>query len=265
MTVEQFVDQVDGFGGLSMSAKIQLLVYFLTVVRGAEFATRAEIETCFNQIDEYVPSSLATQLSTGLRSRPKKYVRTKGGYRLERNCRARIEQGHNLAFKLNEHAAASLQPEPPNPPYAIQHLQGLRDNIPGAENQKFLDEVISCYGASAYRAVVITGWVLAVDFLFERIVNQHISEINALLSADGDKRLSSLVVTSKDELSLIKESKLLEMCVKMKIFTKDSKKVWDEKLALRNSIAHPSAIHVGPHKAAAFIEDLVSNMILKLR
>lgn len=257
MDLEYFVSKIGGFLNASASDKIKLIVFYLTEVRGTEVATRSEVEAALNQIDEYVPSTtLSSHLSGGLSSSPRRYVRRGAGYRLERRCRDKLEKKYNLTAALREQPA---QPSAANP-----HLAELETLLVDESGQRFLDEALTCFRHKAYRATVIMGWLLAVDYLHQAIVDRHLIAFNDHLSADGDKRLSGLVITTVEDLSGIKESKLIELSYKAKIFSRDVRKIWDERLTLRNSVAHPSNIDIGPAKAAAFIEDVVQNMIKKI-
>lgn len=255
MNVDEFAEKVGLFHAASASSKTQLVVYFLTEIKGAEVATRPEIENAFRDLDEAIPPSLASHLSGGLTSRPKRYVRRGPGYRLERNCKNRLEKQFNLGAKLRESSAK---------PASDPHLEGLQKLITGSSEQRFLAEAITCYSNRAYRAAIVMSWLLAMDHLFQAIIDRHLVAFNDHLSADPDKRLNVLTVTTADDLSSIKESKIIELAYKARIISKDLKRIWDERLGLRNSAAHPSNVDIGPAKAAAFIEDVVQNMILKL-
>lgn len=257
MNLDQFTSKIPGFLAASASDKIKLIVFYLTEVRGTEVATRVEVESSLNELDEYVPSTtLSSHLSGGLSSSPKRYVRRGAGYRLERRCRDRLEKKYNISTALRE--------QPAQPTTSTPHLADLEALLVDDSGQRFLEEALTCYKHKAYRAAVVMGWLLAVDYLHQAIVDRHLTAFNDHLSADGDKRLSGLTVVTVEDLSNIKESKLIELAYKAKIFSRDVRKVWDERLTLRNSVAHPSNIEIGPAKAAAFIEDIVQNMIKKI-
>ncbi|HEX7415192.1 MAG TPA: hypothetical protein VF411_14195, partial [Bacteroidia bacterium] len=61
----------------------------------------------------------------------------------------------------------------------------------------------------------------------------------------------------------IPENKFIEFCRTAKVISNDIRKILDTKLGIRNTFAHPSNIKVGESKAIEFIEDLISNVIIK--
>jgi hypothetical protein len=64
-----------------------------------------------------------------------------------------------------------------------------------------------------------------------------------------------------DEMS---EREVIEDCNSASIVNGDVYKSLVEKLGKRNSAAHPSTVHVGQLQAEAFIDDLITNIILVL-
>ena len=62
----------------------------------------------------------------------------------------------------------------------------------------------------------------------------------------------------------LKESEVLEIAKAANAITNDIYKVLEPKLGRRNSAAHPSSVTIGPLQMEEFIDDLVTNVILKL-
>jgi hypothetical protein len=57
------------------------------------------------------------------------------------------------------------------------------------------------------------------------------------------------------------ESKFIEFCKSAKIISSDVRKILDQKLATRNSAAHPSTIIYTESKIVEYVEDLVEIVV----
>jgi hypothetical protein len=67
-----------------------LFVYYLTIELGQRAARVSAVKKCYEECDLHPPSWLASHFSTGLRSKPRRFVKNDGGYRLEDKLRNRI-------------------------------------------------------------------------------------------------------------------------------------------------------------------------------
>ena len=63
----------------------------------------------------------------------------------------------------------------------------------------------------------------------------------------------------------LKESQVLEICNSAGIITGNIHKILKEKLDRRNSAAHPSDVEIGQLQAEHFIDDLMRNVVLKIK
>jgi len=63
----------------------------------------------------------------------------------------------------------------------------------------------------------------------------------------------------------LKELKVIEICNSAGILTKDMHRILAEKLGRRNSAAHPSSVEIKQLQAEEFIDDLITNVVLKLK
>ena len=107
------------------------------------------------------------------------------------------------------------------------------------------------------------SWNLALDHLFEYILKNKLSDFNLVLSANTDKRIKIKSITTKDDFSEIPENKIIEFCRSSKIISNDVRKILDTALGIRNSAAHPSNIKFMESKTISFIEDMITNIVLK--
>lgn len=244
--VNRFFDSIQGAANESQASLVSLFVYYLTVELGQKSATVKEVCDCFSACDLAVPAGVAARLSEGLKSKPKKFIKSDGGYKLERHMRVA------LAEKLGANAA-TLQ--------TSATLRSLESKLQEGATKDFLKETIDCFETGANRATVIMVWILAVDHLFSHIIKHKLKEFNTALAASKGIKINIVVV--RDDFMEIKEVKFIELCRAAKIITNDVRKILDVNLGIRNSCAHPSSVKVRSAKVISVVEDLVENVVLK--
>lgn len=126
----RFYNSIDGASGQSQSALVELFVYFLTVEFGQETATPKQISDCFSACDLVVPSNVSARLSEGLKGKPPKYVKTKNGYRLQRNMREALSKKLGAETVVAQTSAT---------------LRGLETKLPAGADKEFLKEAVDCF------------------------------------------------------------------------------------------------------------------------
>ncbi|MEA1672191.1 hypothetical protein [Nitrospirillum sp. BR 11163] len=244
--VNRFYNSIEGAASQSQSGLVELFVYFLTVELGQEAASPKQIIDCFEACDLTVPANVSARLAEGLRSKPPKYIRTNGTYKLQRHMR------EALSKKLGAETVTAQ---------TSATLRGLEHRLPVGADKEFLKEAIDCFEIGANRAAIIMTWILAMDHLFAYILAHKLTDFNAALSKDKGVKITS--VSQRDDFTEIKETKFIELCRAAGIVSNDVRKILDQKLGTRNSCAHPSGVTVNKSKVIDFIEDLVDNVILK--
>ena len=65
-------------------------VYHLTIEQGLPSANVSAVKKCYEECDLHPPSWLASHFSNGLRSKPRRFIKSGGGYRLEGALRDKI-------------------------------------------------------------------------------------------------------------------------------------------------------------------------------
>ena len=246
MDVESFVSRFDKFSSWDARKKIDYLTYYLTAVVGKRGISVSDIKDCFTQLSLKLYSRLPQYLSENVRGSKGKYVRIAEGYRLEKKTFDEI----NTSVK--------------NEPVKIQVSKQLEELIPkiiNSNEKAFLIEAINCYRVESYRATIVLTWILTIDHLQNYIFGNKLSDFNSALDKNPDKKMSKIV--SYDDFSELKESKFIEIAKSAGIISNDVRKILDEKLGIRNSAAHPSAITFTGHKTTEFISDLIDNIVLK--
>lgn len=249
--LEWFLSQIPEINGISHGELIDYFVYYLTAIKDKAGAKPKEIEECFVRahLSPYrgVRQYLHRKVASKKGQRPT-FVRTSEGYCLERSRKEELER----IFK-----AEPLKKE------TSTILRDLLGKVNIGSEREFLEEAISCYEIGANRAAIVMGWILALDHLYEYILGHGLPAFNVGLAKVKDKRVRVNVVSSKDDFSDIPEAKFIEICRSAKIISNDVRKILDTKLGTRNSCAHPSGVKITKIKATEFLDDLVTNVILK--
>jgi hypothetical protein len=246
--VNRFYNSIEGGSQLTQNERIDFFVYFLTVELGESAASTKRIRECFEECDLPVPGRLPQYLSDGLRAKPPKFVRTPSGYRLQRHTKDAV------ATRLG---AETITVQ------ASAELRQLEASFPDGSAKSFLKETIDCFEAGANQAAIVMCWILAVDHLYSYIIKYKMTEFNALLAKNTDKRIKITAIVIRDDFSEIPEGKFIEFCRSAGIISNDVRKILEEKLGTRNSSAHPSGITIKRSKVIEFIEDLVTNVVGK--
>jgi len=246
--VNSFYDALPADAKYKQSNLIDLFLYFVTIELGEDAAQPARLKECFANCDLAVPAGLSTRLSEGAKSRPRKYIKKANGYRLERAIKEKLDQ------KVGEQSVAVK---------TSSKLRALEARFPDGYTKAFLKETVDCFEIKAYRAAIVMCWILTMDHLFSYVFNHHQKAFNSVLEKNKDKRIKIAAISDIEDFSDIPEGKFIEFCRSARVISGDVRKILDEKLGIRNTAAHPSGVEIRPSKAIEFIEDLVTNVILK--
>ena len=244
--VNRFYNSIENPASLSQAALAELFVYFLTVDLGQESATPKEVADCFTACDLSRPANVGVPLSAGLKTKPPKFIRANGGYKLQRHMR------EALSAKLGAETVTAQ---------TSATLRSLEHKVPEGVGKDFLKEALDCFEVGANRATILMVWILALDHLFDYIISHKINEFNMALSKDKGVKLN--MISQRDDFTEMKGTKFIEICRSAGIISNDVRKILDQKLGTRNSCAHPSGVTINKSKVIDFVEDLVDNIILK--
>jgi hypothetical protein len=213
-------------------------------------ATVQSIRDCYEACDLASPSWLASHLSKGLKSKPRRFIKVKGGYRLEAKRRDEIA-------KVLGHGRAAVQTSPA--------LNRLEVQVSTGPKRDFLHETINCFEVGANRAAVVMCWNLAIHHLQDHLIGNatRLASFNTALANNKDPRVKIKAITKPDDFTEMSESKFLLFCREARLITSSMFKKLEGRLDERNSAAHPSGVKTTPKAAEAYIEDLVENVITK--
>lgn len=246
-----FVSRIPNLQQLPSYELVKYFIYFLTVIKGQTYVNTPEIEECFRKA--HIPtyphiSQYLSRKSSSKTGQTPIFIRDLDGYCLTRFKKDEIER------ELSEEP---IKKETSNV------LRELLSRLTVDSERNFLKEAIDCYEIGAYRATIIMVWILTIDHLFEYIYTRNLTDFNAELAKVKDKRIKVNIIKGKDDFCDIPENKFIEISRTANIISNDVKKILDVKLGIRNSCAHPSTIEISQVKATDFIQDLVSNVLLK--
>jgi hypothetical protein len=255
MDFSQYISRIPNFSELSRRNRVLLIVFFLREYDGLfEFAAKDITDRCKTIIKP--PSNINAcllELSKGknatiLKSSRNRYfsLSVLGVEEVQSFLANTIRESEFLDKFIYD---------------ATIYLNKIINKISEDNKQKFLYEAISCLKVNANRSTIIMTWICVVDHLYDYILKHKLTEFNAALK----KINSKIQINCKDDFTDIKEKVFIESLRTSNIITNDIRKILDEKLGIRNSVAHPSGIEIHGTKVVNFIEDLVDNVILKYK
>lgn len=247
MILADFVGKFDDFSAWSPNKQVDYIAYYLLAIQSADSVTAKTISEAAHSINLKPHGRLPQYLSESASGRHPSYIKAVGGgYRLEHG-------------KLK-----SIAKEVNNEPTKIAVSAQLSDLVAKVNNPveaSFLREAINCHRVKSHRAAIILIWIVAMYHLQNHIFANKLTEFNAALAKNPEKKMNKVVVF--DDFSDIGESKQIELARSAGIISNDVRKILDEKLGVRNSAAHPSGITFSEHKATEFAIDVIDNILLK--
>jgi hypothetical protein len=90
--VSRFFNSIEDAALLSEREWTDFFVYYLTIEAAVGAANATKIAECFKACDLTPPARTASHLSEGLKSRPQKFVKVDGGYKLHRHYRETLSK-----------------------------------------------------------------------------------------------------------------------------------------------------------------------------
>lgn len=229
---------------------LDFFTYHLTVEMEHPAATVKAVRACYEACDLACPSWIASHFSKGLKQKPRRFVKTSVGYRLENSRREGINKILGDSLPNSDVTSA---------------LNVLESQVPVGPKRDFLHETINCFGVKAYRAGVVMCWNLAMHHLQDFILadaSRHAS-FNSVLARNTDTRVKIKAINKGDDFTEMSESKFLLFCRESKVITASVYNKLEGRLHERNSAAHPSGVKITAKAAEVYIEDLVENVIKK--
>ncbi|MDQ1471695.1 MAG: hypothetical protein QOJ99_3175 [Bryobacterales bacterium] len=242
---------IPGFIDKGHPEKIKILAWYLHAHKNLTSFPPADIRRCYDGLHFLLPSSFSGYFKNLDSS--KEFLKHASRYRLSARPRAALdalyaEKGHTVMITAL--------------------LATLPAQIPDLAERTYLDEALICYKHGAFRAAIVITLNLPYHHLCDFILQEKLAEFNArwLISFPGQHRKRNLAIANMHDFGAeLKESQVLTIAKDGGIISSDVYKILDEKLGKRNSAAHPSGVNIGQLQTDAFIDDLVKNVVLKLR
>ncbi|HEY6091115.1 MAG TPA: hypothetical protein VIV83_03920 [Gemmatimonadales bacterium] len=250
MDLKELVTQVPGFSGWDHPDKIKLFGWFLHVYRGREFFTAKEIRECYDQLS-YTAPRLNRDLERLLDRRPRELLQDSRGFRLHGTVKQALDE------KYGEAQTTIV---------VKKLLAELPAKVPGIEERAFLEEVIRCLRAQAFRATVVMAWNLAFDHLLHWLLKDpaRLKTFNDRIPVRYPNKKPMPLIAKFEDFEELTEREVIEVCSSAGLISDAVFGILKEKLDRRNTAAHPSKVAVLQSKAEDTIEDLVTNVVLKL-
>lgn len=150
-----------------------------------------------------------------------------------------------------------------------QMVKDLVNLLPELEEQDIMKEALICLKHDAGRAAILMVWNIAFYHLCQYILRHAPKAFNNQIPIRFPKKWkpSDMPLITKyddfgDEMS---EREVIEVCNSAGIVSGNVYKVYVNKLGTRNSVAHPSTLHVTQVQAEGYIDDLIRNTVLLLK
>jgi hypothetical protein len=245
---DRFYRAIKDIDKLSDKEVVGYFAYYVTAERGDAVASTEAIKACFGECDLAPPPRTAVYLSEGLNE--KRYIKVDGGYKLHRDYKEKIARQLGASRSVTQASA---------------ELRTLEAKLAPGPKKEFLKETLDCFETGANRATIVMCWILALDHLHNYVFQHRLAAFNSVLAANTDRRVKISRVQNREDFGDIPEGKFIEFLRSAGIISNDIRKILDEKLGIRNSSAHPSAIAIKASKVVEFVDDLVENIILKFK
>jgi len=252
MTLEEFNKLIPGLAAKDHNEKIKLFGWYLHVHEAKSRFQTGDIKRCYDNSHIQAPASFSGYFDN-LTKAGKGLLRDKSGYRLESTLRAELDDLYGTRD-------ITIQ---------VQNLLlELPEKLPDLAERTYLDEALICFKHRAYRAAVVMTWNLAYHHLCDHILKNRLNGFNTRWPVvyPGHHRKELKIIQKMDDFNeVLKESQVIEICNSAGIITGNIHKILKEKLDRRNSAAHPSDVEFGQLQAEHFIDDLIKNVVLKLK
>ena len=251
-----------------MNTLINQINEYIIQIEQFSFEDKSSMNSLINEIELYIIQSFGNQSDWYKSIKTIKFAPDKSYYReaAKKTTEDSWNSGKKALITLLRKIVAISQYEQnssvdTNKIDEVEKFDLLRAKIKNPSENDFFNEAIKCFKVGAFRASIIMMWNLTMDHLFEYVISNKLVEFNAALRRNTAIRPSTR--SNKDDFTELKESKFIEICRSANIITNDIRKILDEKLGTRNTCGHPNSVKVNESKVIDFIEDLVTNIILK--
>ncbi|MGB7556645.1 MAG: hypothetical protein WBM04_19925 [Candidatus Korobacteraceae bacterium] len=248
--LKAFITGIDGFQDKGHADMVRMFAWLQHFLRKKTRFGTGDINWCYNTLSLKSPNT--SQYLIQMEGRGE-LLKDKNGYHCEGKFLAKYDGlygTHDVTLKIR------------------QMVKDLINKIPNVAEKDFMKEAEICLRHDAGRATIIMVWNVAFYHLCQYILKYKLAEFNTGYQTHYNKKWQDAkvkTIKTYDDFAVdLKESVIVDICRREQIITEGVAKILVEKLNKRNSAAHPSTIHVGQVQAEAYIDELVTNVILVL-
>ena len=248
MTLDEFIDSIEGFELFGISQQILAIAWFMDRQEKRPNYTEAQIIDRFDRVRLPRPANFGSVFAELCQNNL--LLRSPSG-----NC--------CLARTTLSKLYATYSKRPTT--IAVQNLLAeLPAKLTQEHDRAYLDEALICFKHGAFRAAIVMAWNLAFDHVCTVVHGTYLSKFNLQLPTSYPKaRIAS--VSTKDDFAELKDYEVIQVCRSAGIISVSVHKLLKEKLDRRNIAAHPNGVCINQHTTEEFILDLVNNVVLALK
>jgi hypothetical protein len=118
---------------------------------------------------------------------------------------------------------------------------------------ELFSEALKCVGNQLFKAAHVMAWAGFMDYLEEKMMSKYMEDIKAA-------RPKWSIDSIEDLREQATEHQLIEVCRKIKFFSKNEEKAFLGLLNKRNECAHPSDYDPSLNETLGFISELLSRI-----
>lgn len=245
-SLPEWIRGVPNFDSWTHTQRIRLFGWFIHVHLGRDRFSTGDIRNCYTQLHAETPGNISQLLANLANQNPREVLKDGRGHYLERKLREALDAKYGQR-------ASTVQ--------VIQALTELPSKLPDSAERAYLEEALICFRHGAFRAAAIMTWNVAYDHLCSHILTKRLTDFNAQWTAPSTKIKS---IAAREDFHGPKERDVLQACRAANITSKNVHAVLDEKLNVRNRIAHAGGQSFLQPQAEAYILDLINNAVLVL-
>ena len=162
--LKDFVSRVPEYSGWNHAEKIKFFAWFLHTLEAKPYVNGADIAVCYSTLHDEQPSSIAPFLSNMEKKTPKEAIKESRGYSLVKKVRDELD-----ATYLKRRTTVMVE----------KLLADLPGKIPDHAERVFLEEALTCFRNSAFRAAIVMTWNLTYFHMCQHVIAHKLAEFNA--------------------------------------------------------------------------------------
>lgn len=244
--INSFIKQIQDFYDLSHSEKTIIFGYYLQFKENYDCFITKDILSCYSHTSTPNPKNISDTF---------KKLTNFNRFILKGNCYVisgpeiqRIEKD-----VLGGKPLITIKDE----------LHTLPSKMPDPVQSKYVEDILGCIQVKAWRASIVMTWILTLDHLQRFILSNKLDTFNEILKRN--KNYANFKVENIGDFEEIKDSDFLRVIRTCGIVTNSQLKILVKRLDERNSYAHPTDLELTDTMTISFIEDLIHNIILKIK